>query len=107
MSQSRRLQDSANHVRYVPVLAPLAKIFPLTISFDAIAVPMLPLVVYGYQIIGSAGAHAQSLKDMLEFCAKHDVKPQIETFSMTQKGITDAMQKLRDGKMRYRAVVVA
>ena len=68
---------------------------------------MLPLVLYGYQVIGSAGAHAQSMKDMLDFCAKRDVKPQIETFSMTQEGITNAMQKLRDGKMRYRGVVVA
>jgi D-arabinose 1-dehydrogenase-like Zn-dependent alcohol dehydrogenase len=44
---------------------------------------------------------------MLRFAAKHGVKPQIEKFPMTQAGITEAMEKLRNGKMRYRGVVVA
>ena len=70
------------------------------------AVPALPLVIYGYSIIGSGGAHPQSTKAMLRFCAKHDIKPVIEKFPMTQKGITDAMTKLEEGKMRYRGVVV-
>jgi D-arabinose 1-dehydrogenase-like Zn-dependent alcohol dehydrogenase len=91
---------------YIPVLAPFAKIFPLTISFDAWAVPALPLVVYGYSIIGSGGAHPQSIKAMLRFVAKHGIKPVIEKFPMTQQGITEAMKKLEDGKMRYRGVVV-
>ena len=92
--------------RYATVLKPFAKIFPLTISFDNISVPALGVVIYGWQIIGSAGAHIQSLKVMMDFAAKHGVKPQIEEFPMSQKGVTDAMQKLKDGKMRYRGVVV-
>jgi len=43
---------------------------------------------------------------MLKFAATHNIKPQIETFPMTQAGVTEAMQKLRDGKMRYRGVLV-
>jgi D-arabinose 1-dehydrogenase-like Zn-dependent alcohol dehydrogenase len=44
---------------------------------------------------------------MLAFAAKNGIKPQIEKFPMTQAGITEAMQKLRDGGMRYRGVLIA
>jgi len=44
---------------------------------------------------------------MLAFAAKHGIKPQIERFPMTHDGVTEAMQKLREGKMRYRGVLVA
>ena len=94
------------HRRYLPVLAPFAKIFPLTISFDSIPVPALPLVIYGFSVIGSGGAHPQSVKAMLRFCAKHDIKPVIEKFPMTKQGIVEAMKKLEDGKVRYRGVLV-
>ncbi|KAK4941840.1 hypothetical protein LTR10_018316 [Elasticomyces elasticus] len=90
---------------FIPVLAPFAKIFPLTISFDAMAVPVLPLVIYGYSIVGSGGAHPQSVKAMLAFAAKHGIKPVVEKFPMTKEGITEAMKKLDDGNMRYRGVV--
>lgn len=88
-------------------MAPFARIFPLTISFDALPVPALPLILYGYQVVGSAGAHPQSIKAMLAFAAKHDIKPVVEKFPLTQQGITEAMRKLEEGKMRYRGVVVA
>ncbi|KAK5229410.1 hypothetical protein LTR96_003022 [Exophiala xenobiotica] len=90
---------------YIPVLAPFAKIFPLTISFDAMPVPVLPLMMYGLSIVGSGGAHPQSIKAMLSFAAKHAIKPILEKFPMTKDGITEAMKKLNDGKMRYRGVV--
>ncbi|OAP56602.1 hypothetical protein AYL99_08714 [Fonsecaea erecta] len=91
---------------YLPVLAPFAKIFPLTISGDSIPVPALPFVIYGYSIIGSGGAHAQSVKAMLRFAAEHSIKPVIEKFPMTQKGVIDAMKKLDEGSVRYRGVLV-
>ena len=86
-------------------MAKLGKIFPLTISFAAEPVPMLPLIAGGLSIIGSAGAHRYAWEPMLNFAAKHGVRPQIQKFPMTQQGITEAMQTLRDGKMRYRGVV--
>ncbi|EXJ63220.1 hypothetical protein A1O7_03667 [Cladophialophora yegresii CBS 114405] len=91
---------------YLPILAPFAKIFPLTISMDKIPVPALPFVLYGYSIIGSGGAHPQSIKAMLRFCAKHDIKPVIEKFPMTKQGVNEAMKKLEEGKVRYRGVLV-
>lgn len=91
--------------RYTPILAPFAKIFPLTIAFDSIAIPALPLVLGGWQLIGSAGAHAQSIKAMLKFAATHHIQPTIEKYPMTKEGVEQALQKLRDGNVRYRGVL--
>ena len=69
-------------------------------------VPVLPLVIYGYSVIGSGGAQPQSIQAMLKFCAAHDIKPATQKFPMTQKGVVDAMKQLREGKMRYKGVLV-
>jgi D-arabinose 1-dehydrogenase-like Zn-dependent alcohol dehydrogenase len=65
------------------------------------------LVVNAISIIGSAIATNASIQAMLLFAAKHGIKPQIEKFPLNKTGIVEAMQKLREGKMRYRGVLVA
>ncbi|TVY42578.1 putative formaldehyde dehydrogenase [Lachnellula occidentalis] len=91
---------------FLPALAAGAKVFPLTISMEAL--PFSPLALIGgfLSVIGSGLAPTASTQAMLAFAAKNGVKPQIEKFPMTQVGVTEAMQKLRDGKMRYRGVLV-
>ena len=91
---------------FFPILNHAAKIFPLTISTDNAAIPMLPFTVQNLQLVGSTGAQKASVDRMMAFAAAHGVRPQIEKFPMTQRGVTDAMAKLREGKMRYRGVVV-
>jgi D-arabinose 1-dehydrogenase-like Zn-dependent alcohol dehydrogenase len=81
-------------------------VFPLTISLEKLNVTPLGLVSIGASIVGSGGAQFQSLQTMLNFAAKNGIKAQIEKFPMTQVGVTQAMQKLKDGKMRYRGVLV-
>jgi D-arabinose 1-dehydrogenase-like Zn-dependent alcohol dehydrogenase len=81
-------------------------VFPLTISPETLPFSPLTLIMGGLRVFGSGLAPVASARAMLEFAAKHGVKPQIEKFPMTQAGVTEAMQKLRDGKMRYRGVLV-
>lgn len=90
---------------YQTIMAKGGKIYPLTITFDAPPVPMLPMVTGGLSIVGSAGAYRQETKAMLDFVARNGVKVQTQTWPMTQEGITEAMSTLREGKMRYRGVV--
>ena len=45
-------------------------------------------------------------RQMLEFAALHSIKPIVMKFPMSEEGIEDAMGTLRDGKMRYRGVLV-
>jgi D-arabinose 1-dehydrogenase-like Zn-dependent alcohol dehydrogenase len=61
----------------------------------------------GAKIVGSGVASPGTQKAMLEFAAKKGIKPQVEKFPLTKEGVVDAMAKLRDGKMRYRGVLVA
>ncbi|TVY15428.1 putative formaldehyde dehydrogenase AdhA [Lachnellula arida] len=91
---------------FLPVLAAGAKVFPLTISTEVL--PFTPLALIGgfISVIGSGLAPTASVQAMLSFAAKNGVKPKIEKFPMTKAGVTEAMQKLRDGKMRYRGVLV-
>lgn len=43
---------------------------------------------------------------MLEFAARHSIKPIIMKFPMNVGGIEEAMKTLDEGKMRYRGVLV-
>ena len=45
--------------------------------------------------------------EMLRFAAAQEVKPLIEAFELSEKGVTEAIEKLRGNKMRYRGVLVA
>ena len=94
-------------ISYLKILASGAKIVPLTISREPIGLSPLDLISDGgLQVLGTGTAPVVSLQAMLRFAAKHGVAPQIETFPLTLDGVNEAMQKLRDGKMRYRGVLV-
>src|ERR1700727_2409434 len=90
---------------FMSVMAKRGKIYPLTISFEAPPLPLIPLVTSGLSIVGSACCYRHEMQTMMDFAARHGVRPQIQKWPMTQKGVTDAMQTLKDGKMRYRGVV--
>ncbi len=81
--------------------------FPLTISTEILGFSPLSLIMGGIRVIGSDPGSPVNIRAMLEFAGKHGIKPQIEKFPLTQAGITEAMQKLNDGQMRYRGVLVA
>lgn len=83
-----------------------AHVFPLTISQEPLPFSPLALVAGQLRIIGVGIANTNSQRAMLSFAAKHGVKPQIEKFPLNAAGVTEAMQKLRDGNMRYRGVLV-
>lgn len=61
----------------------------------------------GYSVkmtfVANRGVH----NDMLEFAARHSIKPTVETFELSETGVTAALDKLKAGTMRYRAVLVA
>ena len=88
-------------------MLPGGTIYPLTVDFDRTPVRMLKLVVSGLSIQGSAGAPRREIRRMLKFCVQHDIHPTIMTWPLNQKGATEALKTLKDGKMRYRGVLVA
>ncbi len=92
---------------YLPILAPLGVIHPLTVGYGKTPVPMLPLVVEGRSIQGSATSPHFQVQKMLEFASRFGVKPKTMEWPLTAQGIENALKTLKDGAMRYRGVLVA
>ncbi|KAJ7260540.1 chaperonin 10-like protein [Mycena rebaudengoi] len=92
---------------YLGVMKPRGTIYPLTVSFNDLVFPNMPLITRGVTIQGSAVASRRIHRKMLEFAAVHKVQPIIEHFPLTRNGVEEGMARLRDGKMRYRGVLVA
>ncbi|KAI6129839.1 NADP-dependent alcohol dehydrogenase [Pisolithus croceorrhizus] len=92
---------------YLPVIAPMGTIFPLTVTEGDFSIPHMGFVRKGLRIQGvicpSRGLHVK----MLRFAALHGIKPVIQTFPLTLEGIEEAIEKLEKGQIRYRGVLVA
>ena len=91
---------------YLPLLAPKAKIFPLTIGPGNVNLPAMPLLLNGITIQGSVVASRNVSERMLAFAARRGVKPQVHKFAMDREGIEEAFGVLKEGKMRYRGVLI-
>ncbi|KAF7335387.1 hypothetical protein MVEN_02191200 [Mycena venus] len=93
--------------RYLNIMNAMGSIHVLTLSGMDLVIPAMPVLVKGLTIQGSAAASRAVQVKMLEFAALHQIKPIIERFPLTKEGVEEAMAKLRDGRIRYRAVLVA
>lgn len=81
-------------------------IYPLTVTFEHPQIPILSMNIRGISIQGSFVASRQIIHELLEFVSRKGIRPIIEIFPLSRDGIEEAMQKLRDGNIRYRAVLV-
>ncbi|KAF4624339.1 hypothetical protein G7Y89_g13832 [Cudoniella acicularis] len=95
--------------QYSSILAPMAQVFPLMVtSFDAkLEVPFMKFLLRGWRFVGCTGAPKIVYQQMLQFAGLHGVRPVIERFPMSKVGVEESMQKLAEGKMRYRGVLFA
>jgi len=91
---------------FIPLLAPKAKVFPLTIGPGNLVMPNMALLMSGITVQGSVLAPTSVHKDMLDFAAAHGVKPMTRRFPMDLEGIEKAFKVLSDGEMRYRGVLI-
>ncbi|KAJ6489521.1 hypothetical protein C8R47DRAFT_1320121 [Mycena vitilis] len=96
---------------FMDIMKPTATIYPLSAppssSSGELTLPFTPIFFQGLTIQGSLIAARSVHRKMLDFAARNEVKPIIERFPMTKEGVEDGMKKLREGKMRYRGVLVA
>ncbi|KAJ7646971.1 chaperonin 10-like protein [Roridomyces roridus] len=82
-------------------------IYPLTVAFDNLSIPNMPLVTRGITLQGSIICSRATHKRMLNFAARNKIEPVVELFPLTKSGVEEGMGRLREGKVRYRAVLVA
>jgi uncharacterized zinc-type alcohol dehydrogenase-like protein len=68
---------------------------PVPVSAFALMAPKV--------ITGSGTGSPTQIAQMLEFCARHRIAPQVEYFPMAK--VNDALEHLRAGKARYRLIL--
>lgn len=92
--------------KILPIMAPRSTIFPVTVSVDDLQLPYQTITDKELRVQGSLVSPRQVHKEMIAFAELHGIRPIIEEFPMTVEGITEAMERLKEGKMRYRGVLV-
>ncbi|KAK0193879.1 NADP-dependent alcohol dehydrogenase [Armillaria mellea] len=92
---------------YFEILAPKATVIPLTVTDPkyTMGVPYVPFAWKGIEVVGTVLAGRVMHNDMLEFAARNKINPIIEKYPMTSEGITNAVDRLNSGRLRYRGVL--
>lgn len=96
-----------NWEEYFTVLAPKATVLPLSLGEGTMEHPYMQMLVQGNQIGGSVIAPRHIHRRMMEFAARNGVKPTVETVEMSEKGLNEAIERLKKNDVRYRFVAVA
>jgi len=90
---------------YVHALKPQARLCIVGVPTKAISLEPFGLLTREKLIAGGIPASPVETRLMLDFAARHGIKPIVETFSIGQ--IDQAIDHVRQGKARFRAVLVA
>lgn len=91
--------------RVLPLLDRMARIVLMSIQAEPLTIPYMPFILPGHRIISSTEASKLNHVDMLEFAARHQIRPWVEVFAMTETGLKEAFGRLESGQMRYRGVL--
>jgi uncharacterized zinc-type alcohol dehydrogenase-like protein len=86
-------------------LAPRGRMHVVGAVLEPIPVPAFSLIVGELDVSGSPSGAPIDIATLLDFAARHDVRPQVEMFPMDQ--VNEALKHLADGKARYRIVLEA
>lgn len=88
------------------VVARNGKIIPLSVSDeDMKGVPYMMIVAQQLNIMGSFVADRPTHRRMLEFSARHQIRPIIEELKMNEENVNVAADRLAKGDVRYRFVL--
>ena len=89
--------------QFMAALAPEGRLCVVGVPDSELKLPAFPTINYQRSLSGGRAGAPSDTAAMLEFCARHDVKPMCEQFDM--QDINRAVQHVRDGKARYRVVL--
>jgi uncharacterized zinc-type alcohol dehydrogenase-like protein len=88
---------------YLAALRPKGRLHFVGAVLDPLSIPVFPLLIGQKSISASPLGSPATTAKMLDFAARHNIKPTIEVFKFNQ--VNEAMEKLRNGKPRYRIVL--
>jgi uncharacterized zinc-type alcohol dehydrogenase-like protein len=84
-------------------LGPKGKLHTVGAVLEPMAIPAFGLIGGAKSVSGSPLGSIATTRRMLEFCVRHDIKPVVEEFPMSQAN--EALARLESGKARYRIVL--
>lgn len=89
--------------RYLSTLRPKGRLHFVGAVLDALDIAVFPMILGQYSISGSPVGSPNTMRTMLEFAVRHNIKPAVEFFSFEQ--VNQAVARLESGKARYRIVL--
>ena len=92
-----------NWQSYLNALAPNGTLHTVGGVPDPIPVPAFSLIGGQKSVSGSPLGSPALVRNMVEFCTRHDILPITEEFALSD--VNDAMEHLEAGKARYRLVL--
>jgi D-arabinose 1-dehydrogenase-like Zn-dependent alcohol dehydrogenase len=91
---------------YFNLLKTSGKFIILGLQTDDMKIPSKPLVSRRIQFCGSSIGSAKDTEECLIMAEKYDIKPMIECFAMNTKSINKALEKVVNGNVHFRAVLI-
>ena len=88
---------------YLNALGPRGRLHTVGVTPKPIGAHAFQLLGAQRSVSGSSLGSPATIRDMLDFCARHDISPQVERMPMSRIG--EAMEKLKSGSPRYRIVL--
>jgi len=88
---------------YIAALRPKGRLHLVGVAPSPVSSQLFPLIVGQKSISASPLGSPATIAKMLDFSARHQLEPVVEIFPFDQ--VNEAMEKLRNGKPRYRLVL--
>jgi len=88
---------------YLSTLKPKGRLHIVGATMDPLDVGVFPLKMGQRSISGSPVGSPAAIAKMLEFAARHKIKPIVEKYHFDQ--VNDAIERLKSGKTRYRIIL--
>ena len=89
---------------YIGVLRRNGKLCLLGFPEHQLSIAAVPLVFFQRSLVSSGIGSRLEIRKMLDFTARHAIRPQVELFPMREVNI--ALERLRKNEVRYRVVLV-
>jgi len=88
---------------YIAALRPKGRLHIVGAVPQPVSVEIFPMLAGQKSVSASPLGSPATTAQMLDFAVRHRIQPTIEAFKFSQ--VNDAMEKLRNGKPRYRIVL--
>ena len=91
---------------YVLSIRPRGTLIMMSVDFhNSLQLPYAPIVMNDISVSGSIVSNRYEHSKMLEFCARHNIKPQVEVLDLSEENLNIAFDRIKKNDVRYRFVL--